>query len=119
MIRCLSVFQVSLISFYKQIRNSSFSWWKLRDQEVLRLLHVPDHVTADFPPSYVMTSNRDFLHAEPVHLLEKFDQLGVPYRYRMYGDAEHPLWHVFHCDLRLDAAKQANDDECAFFRSLL
>lgn len=88
-------------------------------EEVLRLLHVPDHVTADFPPSYVMTSNRDFLHAEPVHLLEKFDQLGVPYRYRMYGDAEHPLWHVFHCDLRLDAAKQANDDECAFFRSLL
>ncbi|MBR6107077.1 MAG: alpha/beta hydrolase [Oscillospiraceae bacterium] len=85
----------------------------------LRMLHVPDHVTADFPPSYVMTANRDFLHAEPDCLLKVFDRLGVPYRYRMYGDAEHPLAHVFHCNIRTEAAQQANDDECAFFRSRL
>ena len=88
-------------------------------EHALEMLHVPDHVTADFPPSYVMTANRDFLHAEPAYLMQEFDRLGVPYRYRMYGDSAHPLAHVFHCDIRKEAAQQANDDECAFFRELL
>jgi len=88
-------------------------------EEALDLLHVTDHITPSFPPSYVMTSNCDFLNQEPPALLEQLEKHGVPYRYQMYGDKANPLYHVFHCDIKSEWAKQANDDECEFFRSLM
>ena len=82
------------------------------------LLNAVDFVTADFPPSFVMTANADFLRHEPQHLTEVLDRLKVPYHFKVYGTESKPLGHVFHCNIRSKAARRANDDECAFFRSV-
>ena len=87
--------------------------------DTLQELDVVEYVNADFPPCFVMTSNEDFLQHEPEKLLPLLDQLGVPYTYRFYGDDEHRLGHVFHLAIRTKEAKQLNDEECAFFQSLL
>lgn len=73
-------------------------------------------ITAGFPPCYVMTSNGDFLRDAPPAFLAKLEENGVQYEYKLYGDDQTTLYHVFHCDIKTDAAKRANDDECAFFR---
>lgn len=86
---------------------------------ILDKFSVVDLVNKDFPPCYIMTSNEDFLREEPKALMESLDKLGVKYRYKLYVDEEHPLGHVFHCDVKSEFAKQANDDECDFFRELI
>ena len=86
---------------------------------ILDKFSVVDLVNKDFPPCYIMTSNEDFLREEPKALMESLDKLGVKYRYKLYGDEAHPLGHVFHCDVKSEFAKQANDDECDFFRELI
>lgn len=86
--------------------------------QALSLLHVISHITPAFPPSFVMTSNGDFLRDEPQHLLPVFQKHGVPHQFRCCGDDAHVLFHVFHCDIRSEAARGINDAECAFFRSL-
>ena len=40
----------------------------------------------------------------------------LPVTYRYYGDKEHVLGHVFHCNMRSEDAKQCNQEECDFFR---
>lgn len=86
---------------------------------ILDKFSVVDLVNKDFPPCYIMTSNEDFLREEPKALMESLDRVGVKYRYKLYGDEEHPLGHVFHCDVKSELAAQANDDECNFFKELM
>lgn len=86
---------------------------------ILEKLSIVDIVNKDFPPCYIMTSNEDFLREEPKGLMESLDRVGVKYRYKLYGDEEHPLGHVFHCDVKSEFAAQANDDECEFFKELM
>ncbi len=81
-------------------------------------IDVMQHLTPQFPPCFVMTSNEDFLQHEPEKLLPRLKSLGVPYEYRFCGDAAHPLGHVFHCNIRTEDAKRINDEECAYFHSL-
>ncbi|MBE6765614.1 MAG: alpha/beta hydrolase [Ruminococcaceae bacterium] len=75
-------------------------------------LRVLDYITADFPPTYLLSSKGDFLLdcCEPMAelLLEK----GVPCEYKIYGDEN--TGHVFHVDFHTETAKQANDDELGF-----
>ena len=77
-------------------------------------LDVLDYVTENFPPAYLLSAKGDFLmdQCEPMarFLMEK----GVPCEYKIYGDEN--TGHVFHVDMRLDLARQANDDEIAFIR---
>ena len=87
--------------------------------EALQELDVIRYLTAQFPPCFVMTSNMDFLRKEPDKLLPVLKQLGIRHEYRCCGKEPEQLWHVFHCDIRSAAAKQLNDEECAFFSSLL
>ena len=91
----------------------------LEKPENLALLSVIDYINENFPPTFVMTSNEDFLQHEPEKLLPVLDHYGIPYQYRFCGTDELRLGHVFHCDIRKEAAKQINQEECAFFRSLL
>ncbi len=87
--------------------------------EELDTASVLDHVTADFPPAFVMTASGDFLADQAPPLAERLRALGVPCEYRYYGDEERVLGHVFHCNQRLPEAERCNDDECAFFRRFL
>ena len=92
---------------------------KGRFSEMLPLLNVPDKITSDFPPCYILTSNNDFLRSEPPALIKALEKAGVKYAYKLYGDDHTHLGHVFHCDIKSEAAKQANDDECGFLSTLL
>ena len=91
----------------------------LASPDALQELDVLRYITAQFPPCFVMTSNMDFLRHEPDKLLPVLEKCGVPHVYRFCGGEDEQLWHVFHCDIRTDAAKRLNSEECDFFRSLL
>lgn len=88
-------------------------------EQSLNLVNPYLHVTKDFPPAFVMTCIGDFLFSQAKIITDAFDAAGVKYEYHCYGSEEEPLWHVFHCDPRLAIAATCNDEECAFFKSLM
>ncbi|MGM9587479.1 MAG: alpha/beta hydrolase [Candidatus Limivicinus sp.] len=84
--------------------------------EELERIAVPNHVTASFPPTFLMTCTGDFLKDQAPILAAKLAQCDVPFVYRYYGDADHVLGHVFHCNIKMEYAKLCNDEECGFFK---
>lgn len=88
-------------------------------REELEMIDVTAHVTNGFPPVFLMTANGDFLKGQAPVLSRKLEAVGVPFVYRCYGDARNKLGHVFHCDVRSQAARLCNDEECDFFQSFL
>ena len=85
--------------------------------EEMERISVLNHLNAAFPPSFVMTCEGDFLAQAAPPLVERMKELGVPVEYRYYGDPDHVLGHVFHCNMRLEEGKKCNADECEYFRS--
>lgn len=85
-------------------------------EQALCLGQPADFVTATFPPAFVMTSNGDFLRNQQHIMIDALERNGVPYEFHEYGDETETLWHVFHCNIRSDAARVCNDAECDFFR---
>lgn len=81
-----------------------------------RLIGVREFVTKDFPPTVLMTCPGDFLKDQASLMVEALEKNGVEFRYLYYGNSKEPLWHVFHVNMRIDAAKECNDEECEFFR---
>ncbi|MBQ9823308.1 MAG: alpha/beta hydrolase [Solobacterium sp.] len=88
-------------------------------KEEFELISPVKHLTADFPPVFIMTCPGDFLNAQPANVIPELERLKVQFVYRHYGDAKNELAHVFHCNIRLPEAKLCNDEETAFFRSFL
>lgn len=88
-------------------------------EEEIRFLDTTTHITKNFPPSFLMTCEGDFVKEEAQTMKKALDAAGVRYEFHCYGDSENPLWHVFHCYLRLKEAVQCNTDECNFFRSFI
>ena len=79
-------------------------------------LSVLNHVTDAFPPAFVMTAEGDFLAEQARPLVERLHRLGAEAEYHYYGDRDHVLGHVFHCDIRSEAANRCNREECEFFK---
>lgn len=75
-----------------------------------------DYVTGAFPPAFVMTAEGDFLAGQAKPMADRLQELGVDAEYHYYGDPEHALGHVFHCNIRSEDAKRCNQDECDFFK---
>lgn len=88
-------------------------------EEEKRMISVVEHIGEAFPPCYILTANEDFLKEEPNDLIKVLKERGIEYDYKMYGSEDKPLYHVFHCDIKTEDAKQANDDEIQFFRKHL
>ena len=84
--------------------------------EELRWISPLEHMTPDFPPAFVMTANQDFLRDQAPLLAAKLMSLEVPHVMRVYGDRNAPLYHVFHCNVRLTEGIRCNDEECGWFR---
>ena len=80
---------------------------------------VLQNATEAFPPSFVMTCEGDFVADQAPPLVERLKKLGVAADYHYYGDREHVLGHVFHCNVRSADAQRCNKDECNFFKSFL
>ena len=84
------------------------------------LLNVPEYMTADFPPAYIMTGACDFLKIAAEPFAERLTRLGVKNICKCYGNTDDVRYrHVFHLNDSFDGAVLCNDEECEFFRSLL
>ena len=82
----------------------------------LELINVTKHVTEKYPPTFFMTCTGDFLKNMAPLLATKLAEKDVPFVYRYYGDSEHELGHVFHCNMKSEDARLCNDEECSFFK---
>lgn len=81
----------------------------------LKQISVLNWITSAFPPTFIMTATGDFLSRQAPDLAMKLTEYKVPFLYRFYGDKEHELPHVFHCNIKLADSLQCNDEECNFF----
>ncbi|HAG12968.1 MAG TPA: alpha/beta hydrolase, partial [Ruminococcus sp.] len=86
-------------------------------EKALHLLDIPKHITAGFPPCYLMTAYGDFNCNQPMKLFAELKNNNIPYQYKVWGDKNNPLGHVFHCNLHDPAAHDANKAETDFFHS--
>ncbi len=89
-----------------------------KDREQFRpMLKVLDYITSAYPPAFVMTSQYDFLKENAKPMCDFLTEKGVEAEYHLYGEeGQKYMAHVFHCNIRLDEAKQCNTDECEFFQ---
>lgn len=83
------------------------------------LMDVCSHVTPAFPPAFVLSSAQDYLRPQAPVMANALIRKKVPVCMHIYSDPETDLNHVFHVDMRLKQAAQANKDECDFFRTFL
>lgn len=87
--------------------------------EELELVSPVNYVTEEFPPVFLMSASQDFLKAQAPIMAAKLTQCSVPFTYKFYGSAEHPLAHVFHLDIRSEDAIACRNEQCAFFRGFV
>jgi acetyl esterase/lipase len=78
-------------------------------------MNIAANITADYPPSFVMTSNGDFLRERAKPFVDLLTTKGVEAEYHEYSPQDQELGHVFHCNMKEPYAKICNDEECAFF----
>jgi acetyl esterase/lipase len=87
--------------------------------ENLALADVKRWVTGAFPETFLFTCTGDFLQEQADAMQVALRKAQVPHVLRFYGDAAHALGHDFQCDMRSEAARRCNDEQCAFFRRML
>lgn len=86
-------------------------------KEEYDLVDATKHITSSFPPCFVMTGEGDFLIEDALKMSQVLTQHNIPHIYKYYV-GEKPLNHVFHCNMKLKEAKQCNDDECHYFKTI-
>lgn len=85
----------------------------------LNQLSLIYHLDEKFPPCFVMTSNGDFLKNQVPQMIKTLEENCIEFESKEYGTEEAPLYHVFHCNIKTEEAKKANDDEIAFFKKII
>jgi acetyl esterase/lipase len=88
-------------------------------KEEVRLINVLGHITPKFPPTFYMTCTGDMLIPQAGILGKTLVENNIPQEFHFYGNSECTLGHVFHCNVKLDAASQCNDDECDYFKKIM
>ncbi len=87
------------------------------DELLLARVDALSYMDSNYPPSYIMSAECDFLLSCAQPMYDHLTSLGVPCEIRIYGDKNCPeIGHDFHIDSRLEQAKICNDHECDFFR---
>ena len=81
----------------------------------LEQINVLEHITEQFPPTYVMTAYADFVKEQAPLLVHRLEEKNVPHTLCLYGDEQNQLGHVFHCNIKTADARHCNDEECTFF----
>lgn len=91
----------------------------LNSAEEKPLVQVSSLINGKFPPAFIMSAYGDFLLEQAPILEQSYRTQGLPHVLRVYGSESKPLYHVFHCTMQEPMAKICNDEECAFFKSLM
>lgn len=90
------------------------------DEKQLAQIDTLSNITNNYPPSLIMTSYYDFLREQAKPFYEHLKSKGIDCKFKLYGEeGETHMEHVFHLNLKLKEAKECNDAQCEFFRSLL
>jgi len=87
-------------------------------QEDLEKINVCSFVNKDFPPTYLMTADSDFLKIQAPYMQAKLEEFQITHTYKIYGNGKKEVGHVFHCNIRLPEADQCNNEESDFFKSM-
>ena len=87
------------------------------DDREISLVNLTDHLTFEFPPAYITTSNGDYLNYQAAYLINAYENCGIEYVFREFGDEENKLLHDFHVTVTNKFAIECNDAECEFFKS--
>lgn len=78
------------------------------------------YLTKDFPPCYVFSAEKDMVQPQLPILTAKLKKIGIPFQSKIYTSKEgNKLQHVFHCTINEEHAIMANDDQCAYLKSLI
>lgn len=85
-------------------------------QEELDMFDVTEYVTPNYPRTFIMTCQGDFLKSQAKSMVFKLEDNNVPFEYHLYGNSNNKLWHVFHCHPTLKDAVLCNEEECDFFK---
>ena len=85
-------------------------------EEDVKALDSYDKISAGYPPTYVMSSNGDFLRNQVDLIVPQLQKHGIEHEVHIYGSEDEVQYHVFHVNIRYKEAEVCNDDECAFFR---
>lgn len=77
-------------------------------------LDILEHITCEYPPSYVFSSKGDFLVEECKIMADFLKEKGVLCEDKIYGNEK--TYHVFHVDMRNEFSTEANNDQTEFFK---
>ena len=84
--------------------------------ENLAWVDVKRWLTSAFPETFLFTCTGDSMQEQADAMQVALRKKQVPHIMRFYGDSEHELGHVFHCNMRSEEGRRCNDEQCAFFR---
>lgn len=87
-------------------------------EDFINKIDVCGHITKDFPPSFIISAQNDFLlpEAEPFYNLLK--SLNVPVKMKIYGTKEQEeIGHVFSVNIDFEESTICNNDQAEFFFS--
>ena len=83
-------------------------------------LQVLANITENYPAAHITTACCDFLRENARPMAEHLQSKGIRTVMNCYGkDSDQKIGHVFHVNIALPEAQKCNDDQCAFFDSLL
>jgi len=80
-------------------------------------LDVLEHITKEYPPTYLFSSGGDFLLEECEIMADFLKEKEVMCEYKIYGNEQ--TRHVFHVDMKNEFSAEANNDQTEFFKRFL
>lgn len=81
---------------------------------------VLGNITADYPPTFLFTSENDFLHDECKPMYDLLISKGIKAKMHVFGTKEQKeIGHVFHLDFRYDEGTKANAMQIEFINELI
>lgn len=80
-------------------------------------LDILEHITDEFPPTYIFSSKGDMLLEECEPMAEYLKSRGVKCKYKIYGTKK--TGHVFHVNVRDEYGAEANSDQTYFFKKFI
>lgn len=88
-------------------------------EKEIYLFNVINHISKGFPPTFIMTSNGDFLKKQAIVLAEKLTDINSEFIFKFYSPSDCMLSHVFNCDIRNNYSQECMSEECRFFNNHL
>lgn len=88
-------------------------------KEKLHKINPGNFVTDDFPPTFLMTCEADFLKNQSPIMANSLLENNVFFEFKYFNSKDITLQHVFNINIKLEEADICNEEECNFFRSFM